>query len=146
MPGSNSGSVGVTGVITTTEKKSPMGSAANSPKPPSTKGGESSEDDDIKSESSTGAGPKVPPLKIVLGGGNEQETSARNGKSVTSRQLPYVVNTSSGEEKELPPDMKEALPTLKVNPDVCQSLLCWYCKKFLSLSLFLRKSIHGGGG
>lgn len=106
------------GVVTTTERKSPMGSAANSPKPPSTKGGESSEDDDIKSESSTGAGPKVPPLKIVLGGGTEQETNTRNGKSVSSRQLPYVVNTSSGEEKEVPTEGKEAVPTVKVNPDL----------------------------
>ncbi|XP_064097776.1 ankyrin repeat domain-containing protein 11-like isoform X7 [Macrobrachium nipponense] len=115
---SGSGSAGNTGVITTTERKSPMGSAANSPKPGSTKGGDSSEDDEIKSESSTGAGPKVPPLKIVLGGGNEQEASARNGKSVANRQLPYVVNSSSGEEKEVPAEGKEAVPTVKVNPDM----------------------------
>ncbi|XP_064097772.1 ankyrin repeat domain-containing protein 11-like isoform X3 [Macrobrachium nipponense] len=111
---SGSGSAGNTGVITTTERKSPMGSAANSPKPGSTKGGDSSEDDEIKSESSTGAGPKVPPLKIVLGGGNEQEASARNGKSVANRQLPYVVNSSSGEEKEVPAEGKEAVPTVKM--------------------------------
>ncbi|XP_068216276.1 uncharacterized protein [Palaemon carinicauda] len=116
---SGSGSGNNPGVITTTERKSsPMGSAANSPKPSSTKGGESSEDDEIKSESSTGVGPKVPPLKIVLGGGNEQEASARNGKSVANRQLPYVVNSSSGEEKEVPVEGKEALATVKVNPDL----------------------------
>ncbi|KAK7069322.1 ankyrin repeat [Halocaridina rubra] len=116
--GSSGGVSGGGGVTTSTERKSPMGSAANSPKPPSIKGGESSEDDDIKSESSTGAGPKVPPLKIVLGGGTEQEISTRNGKSTSSRQLPYVVNTSSGEEKEGNAEGKEAMPTVKVNPDL----------------------------
>lgn len=101
----------------TGERKSPMGSAANSPKPPSTKmGGESSDtEDDVKSESSSGAGPKVPPLKIVLGGGTEQEPNTRNGKSSSSRHLPYVVNTSSGEEKEGASDTKEPGQSPKVN-------------------------------
>lgn len=97
------------------ERKSPMGSAANSPKPPSTKtGGESSDtEDDGKSESSSGAGPKVPPLKIVLGGGTEQEPNTRNGKS-SSNRLPYVVNTSSGEEKEGTGDSKEGITAVKM--------------------------------
>ncbi|KAK8405825.1 hypothetical protein O3P69_001947 [Scylla paramamosain] len=101
------------------QRKSPMGSAANSPKPPSTKnGGDSSDtEDDVKSESSSGAGPKVPPLKIVLGGGTEQEPNTRNGKNSSNRQLPYVVNTSSGEEKEVPVDGKEPGVTVKVNCD-----------------------------
>ena len=104
------------------QRKSPMGSAANSPKPPSTKnGGDSSDtEDDVKSESSSGAGPKVPPLKIVLGGGTEQEPNTRNGKNSSNRHLPYVVNTSSGEEKEVPLDGKEPGVTVKVNCDVCQ--------------------------
>lgn len=108
-------------IMPTGERKSPMGSAANSPKPPSTKNsGESSDtEDDVKSESSCGAGPKVPPLKIVLGGGAEQEPNTRNGKSSSNRQLPYVVNTSSGEEKEVAVEGKEVISATKVNCDVC---------------------------
>ncbi|XP_042868936.1 ankyrin repeat domain-containing protein 11-like isoform X3 [Penaeus japonicus] len=121
--GSNSASSGVGGPkqcatgagMASGERKSPMGSAANSPKPPSTKtGGESSDtEDDGKSESSSGAGPKVPPLKIVLGGGTEQEPNTRNGKS-SSNRLPYVVNTSSGEEKEGTGDSKEGITAVKM--------------------------------
>ncbi|XP_042202986.1 ankyrin repeat domain-containing protein 11-like [Homarus americanus] len=123
--GNNSGTGGtkqssVASVTVIGERKSPMGSAANSPKPPSTKNsGESSDtEDDVKSESSSGAGPKVPPLKIVLGVGAEQEPNTRNGKNSSNRQLPYVVNTSSGEEKEVVPEGKELISTVKVNCDV----------------------------
>ncbi|KAG7156976.1 Ankyrin repeat domain-containing protein 12-like [Homarus americanus] len=119
--GNNSGTGGtkqssVASVTVIGERKSPMGSAANSPKPPSTKNsGESSDtEDDVKSESSSGAGPKVPPLKIVLGVGAEQEPNTRNGKNSSNRQLPYVVNTSSGEEKEVVPEGKELISTVKV--------------------------------
>ncbi|XP_069960646.1 uncharacterized protein [Cherax quadricarinatus] len=105
-----------TSSIVTGERKSPTGSAANSPKPSSTKNGEESSDteDDVKSES----GPKVPPLKIVLGGGTEQEPNTRNGKCSSNRQLPYVVNTSSGEEKEAAAEGKEVVSTTKVNCDM----------------------------
>lgn len=95
------------------DKKSPMTSAANSPKPTTTKTGESSDtEDDVKSESSSGAGPKVPPLKIVLGGATEAEQSTRNGKNNVSR-LPYVVNTA-GEEKDGQTDSKEGQTQVKL--------------------------------
>lgn len=95
------------------DKKSPMTSAANSPKPTTTKTGESSDtEDDVKSESSSGAGPKVPPLKIVLGGATEAEQSTRNGKNNVSR-LPYVVNTT-GEEKDGQTDTKEGCVQVKI--------------------------------
>merc|ERR1739838_673367 len=85
-----------------------MTSAANSPKPTTTKTGESSDsEEDVKSESSSGAGPKVPPLKIVLGGATEAEQSTRNGKNNVSR-LPYVVNTT-GEEKDGQTDSKDGI-------------------------------------
>lgn len=81
------------------ERKSPSGS----PKPATLKSADSdAEADDKGSADSFGvAGPKVPPLKIVIPQQNtntDQEAGNRNGKNTSARShaaLPYVVPSSS---------------------------------------------------
>lgn len=81
------------------ERKSPSGS----PKPAQTKSTDSdAENDDKGSSDGFGtAGPKVPPLKIVIpqqSTSTDQETGTRNGKNTSARShaaLPYVVASSS---------------------------------------------------
>lgn len=81
--------------VASLERKSPSGS----PKPTTSKSADSDgEGDDKGSGDSFGlAGPKVPPLKIVIPQ-SDQETGNRNGKNTSARShaaLPYVVPSSS---------------------------------------------------
>lgn len=85
--------------VTALDRKSPSGS----PKPAPTKASDSdAEADDKGSGDGFGvAGPKVPPLKIVIPQQNtntDQEIGTRNGKNISARghaALPYVVASSS---------------------------------------------------
>lgn len=80
------------------DRKSPCAS----PKPMSVKADSDAETDDKNlGDAFNIAGPKVPPLKIVIpqqGPSADQDTGTRNGKSVSTRNhaaLPYVVASSS---------------------------------------------------
>lgn len=85
--------------VATLDRKSPSGS----PKPATSKSTDSDAEADDKAsvDSFGGAGPKVPPLKIVIPQQNanaDQETGNRNGKNTSARShaaLPYVVPSSS---------------------------------------------------
>lgn len=81
--------------VSTLDRKSPCAS----PKPTSTKTDSDVEMDDKNSDFN--AGPKVPPLKIVIPqqtSNPDQEMGTRNGKNISTRNnaaLPYVVASSS---------------------------------------------------
>ncbi|XP_055315385.1 ankyrin repeat domain-containing protein 11 isoform X2 [Sitodiplosis mosellana] len=85
--------------VSTLDRKSPC----TSPKPTSTKTDSDVEMDDknLGSDSFGAAGPKVPPLKIVIPqqtSNPDQEMGTRNGKNISTRNnaaLPYVVASSS---------------------------------------------------
>lgn len=85
--------------VSTLDRKSPCAS----PKPMSTKTDSDVEMDDknMGGDSFSAAGPKVPPLKIVIPqqtSNPDQEMGTRNGKNISTRNsaaLPYVVASSS---------------------------------------------------
>lgn len=92
-------SVQLTGKSGAIDRKSPCAS----PKPASkTTDSDAETDGESKSDNfSAAAGPKVPPLKIVIPQQNttgDQETGSRNGKNTSARShaaLPYVVASSN---------------------------------------------------